>query len=171
MLRAWSGWVAVCGLVLSTAVVTAQDSGPGPVEGTSQTYDVTVLKMGTVQTGTFVFDITLEDPMMEEPTTSILTTGTFTATVGMSTSTGTWNAVDLGSFSLWVANAQGTDGTQIITGYATPDNIAGRIVTQSSTTGRLAFLRALFNSSIFFGTAAEPEEPPTEPTDPMTTAN
>jgi hypothetical protein len=161
-------------LLLCSAVVSAQDSGPGPIEGgTSQTYDVTILKMGAVQTGTFVFDVTIEDPM-EEPTTSIITTGTFTSTVGADTSTGTWYAIDIGSSAIWFANAQGTAGTQVITGIATPDAIVGRIVTQSSTsTGRGRLLRALFNSSIFFGTAAETEPPtePMEPTDPMTTAN
>lgn len=171
MLRAWSGWVAVCGLLVSGAVAAAQDSGPGPIEGgTSQQYKVTVLKLGSITEGTFMFDVTVEEPTGEEPTTSVITTGTFSSALGTATSAGTWYAIDLGSYSLWVANAEGTAGTQLITGYATPETIVGRIVTQSSTTGRGRFLRALFNSSIFFGTAAEAETPE-EPTEPMTTAN
>jgi hypothetical protein len=173
MLRAWSGWIAVCGLVVSGAVAAAQDSGPGPIEGgTSQQYEVTVLKIGSITEGTFTFDVTVEEPTGEEPapTTSVITTGTFSSTLGTETSTGTWYAIDLGSYSLWVANAEGTAGAQLITGYATPETIVGRIVTQSSTSGRGRFLRALFNSSIFFGTAVEAETPE-EPTEPMTTAN
>ena len=165
MLRAWIGCVALCGLVMSGVLAVAQDSGPGPTgDATSQQYDVTVLKLGSSQIGTFTFDVT--PPTTEEPaTTSIFTTGTFTSAVGTSTGTGTWHAIDFGDWALWVATSQGTAGNQYLTGYATPDNIVGKIITPSSTSGRARFLRALFSSSFFFGTVAEPT------TEPMTTAN
>jgi hypothetical protein len=148
------------------SLAVAQDSGPGPVSGTgSQQYAVTVLKMGSVTTGTFDFAVTTEEPSTEPTTTSIVTTGTFTSTLGTTATTGTWTAIDIGNYAIWFGNAQGTTGNQIITGIATPDFIAGRIVTTSNTnTGRGRFLRALFNSSFFFGTAVEAETPPTTTT-------
>ena len=160
MLRAWSGWIAVCGLLMSSALLKGQDSGPGPTgDATTQQYNVTVLKLGTSQTGTFTFDVT--PPTEGSTTTSILTTGTFTSAIGTTTGTGTWRAIDLGSYSLWVASTS----NQTITGYATPENVVGTIITRSSTSGRARFFHALFNSSFFFGTVVEPT------TEPMTTAN
>lgn len=175
MWRAWSGWMAVCSLIVSGAIAAAQDSGPGPVEGSvSQQYEVTVLKFGSVQTGTFDFAVEGEEPGTEEPATGepgttnpvAFTTGTFASSINTSAGTGTWYAIDLGNYSLFVATAEGTTGSQVVTGYATPEFIAGRIVTQSNIgAGRGRFLRALFNTSIFVGTAVEAE--PEEPEEPM----
>jgi hypothetical protein len=162
------GTVASVGLVLAPAG-WGQDSGPGPgTVGGDQVYDVTVVKFTNVSTGTFTFT---EEPAgeMEEPSTSVITTGTFSATVGEQVSTGTWFAIDLGDFALWTATAEGTTSRISAFGYATPELIAGRLITTSTTatTGRGRLLRALFNSSFFFGTAAEEEIP--EP--PVTTTN
>jgi hypothetical protein len=163
MLRAWSSWM-VCGLMLCGSIASAQDSGPGPIEATgSQQYEVTVLKIGSMQTGTFDFALTTAEPGTTTP--AVASTGTFTSTLGTTTATGTWYAVDVGSYALWVATVEGTTGSQVITGFATPEMIAGRIVTQSTaSTGRGRLLRALFNTSIFYGTAVEAPETPEDPT-------
>ena len=169
MWKVWSGWVVACGLVLSSSLAMAQDSGPGPITGAgSQSYEVTVLKIGSSQTGTFAFAVEATEPGTGTTSTAF-TTGTFTGTVNDVASTGTWYAVDVGNYALWVATATSASGNQTITGIATPEFIAGRIVTQSTaSTGRFRFLRALLNTSIFYGTAVTTEEPPT---DPMTTVN
>lgn len=154
MLRGWT-FVFVCTLVLSGTLAVAQDSGPGPTgAATSQQYDVTVLKLGSSQTGTFTFDVT--PPAAGSTTTSIYTTGNFSSAVGTTTGTGTWHAVDFGDWALWVASSQGAAGNQCLVGYATSENIVGKIITQSSSSGHARFLRALFNSSFFFGTVAQP---------------
>jgi|GEM_PF-6554772 len=164
MLRAGAGLALACGL-LFCGMAQAQDSGPGPIVGTgSAQYEVTVLKIGSSTTGTFDFALATEEPGGEEPTGSVVTTGTFTSTLGTTTGTGTWFAIDVGNYALWYATAEGTAGTQTITGLATPEFIVGRIVTTSSASnGSGRFVRALFNTSIFFGTAVDVETPTEEP--------
>ncbi len=146
-----------CGLLISSAAM-AQDSGPGPdvAAGGDHAYDVTIIQFLNFSTGTFTFTA---DPVTtpEGSTAAITTTGTFSSIIGTETSTGTWHAVDLGNFALWYAQASGTSTQTTAIGYATPDMIVGRQSTTSTTaTGRSRFLRALFHSSFFFGSATTP---------------
>ena len=55
MLRAGTGLALA---LIWGGIALAQDSGPGPISGTgTQQYEVTVLKMGSVTTGTFDFAV------------------------------------------------------------------------------------------------------------------
>src|SRR5262245_5225838 len=115
-------------LVLQQAAV-GQDSGPGPVDGTagSGAYDGTVTRFIKVSSGGL--------PCAAEGTegTSRTATGDLTVVIGADTKTGTWHAVDLGDFSLWVATAQSGTSKLTAVGYSTPDFIAGRLTTTSTT--------------------------------------
>lgn len=142
-----------CCLLVSSTLL-AQDSGPGPdAAGGAHVYDVTIIKFLNFSTGTYTFNA---DPVTTPAgsTAAITTTGTFSSVVGTETSTGTWHAVDLGNFAIWYAQASSAASQSTAIGYATPDMIAGRLSTTSTTAStRNRFLRALLQSSYFFGKA------------------
>jgi hypothetical protein len=159
-MRTISGTCVFALALLVSGHLLAQDSGPGPIPGAAaeeQTYDVTIIRFINVSTGAFTFAAEAL-PEGEVPTES--TTGTFTAVINDQTSTGTWYALDLGDFAVWYATASGTSTRTYAIGYSTPDLIAGRLTTLSTTATARQRLRALFQTSFFYGTPEEVVEEP-----------
>lgn len=76
--------------------------------------------------------------------------GTFTATFTNSATSGSWYAIDLGSFSLWFAMGNSTEGMVTFAGYATPQTIMGR-----TSVGTGGIIESLFTGSFFIGQAAD----------------
>jgi hypothetical protein len=128
-------WLVVGFSVLAiTPQLSAQDSGPGPVSpATEAVYDATLIRFFGNLAASFTFSA-------GEGGQGIFTTGAFEADVNGSLVTGTWQAVDVGSFAVWSATASGETSTFIAAGFATPTNLVGQAVTNVAGGGRLRYL-------------------------------
>ena len=114
--------------------LSAQDSGPGPVApATEAVYDATLIRLFGNLTASFTF-------ATGEGGQGICTTGEFAADVDGSLVTGTWQAVDVGSFAVWSATASGETSTFVAAGFATPTNLVGQAVTNVAGGGSLRYL-------------------------------
>lgn len=128
-------WLVIGFCLLATGPqLSAQDSGPGPVApATEAVYDATLIRLFGNLTASVTFTA-------GEGGQSVFTTGEFTADVDGTLVTGTWQAVDAGSFAVWSATASGETSTFVAAGFATPTNLVGQVVTNVAGGGRLRYL-------------------------------
>jgi hypothetical protein len=112
--------------IVAPQMLRAQDSGPGPVPpATEAIYDATLIRLFANLTGSLTFSA-------GEGGEGTFTSGPFEAEVGGTLVVGTWQAIDVGDFSLWTAQASGETSTFLAAGFATPTNLVGQATTNAA---------------------------------------